>query len=161
LRETCYRYKAKPTKERQAYFTTPPIETETIDGSQSCAYYIVDEAADMPQVYTDEDIQQKYLNDIRLAGFFDKDNPHGFFDGREDNAQPQFRLVWNAINAPSFILLQGNLISLTTLELIKSSDVVWTQPCVAYRNGVLSVEVILIDYYEAPTEKPKSKHYEE
>jgi hypothetical protein len=47
LQETCYRYKAKPTKERQAYFTTPPIETETIDGSQSCAYYIVDEAADL------------------------------------------------------------------------------------------------------------------
>jgi hypothetical protein len=112
-------------------------------------------------VYTDEDIQQKYLNDIRLAGFFDKDNPHGFFDGREDDAQPQFRLVWRAVNAPSFILLQDNSISCTTLELLKSSDVVWMQPRVTYVDGALSVEVVLIDYYEAPTEKPKSKHYEE
>lgn len=38
LRETCYRYKSKPTKERQPYSTAPPIEIA--NGLRTvCEYY--------------------------------------------------------------------------------------------------------------------------
>ena len=38
LKDTCYRYTSEPSKFRQSYFCTPPLEINK-DGEQECEYY--------------------------------------------------------------------------------------------------------------------------
>jgi hypothetical protein len=95
---------------------------------------------------TSEEIQKKYLNDIkdrlRALKEFKSD-----WDCSEREDFENAEIIWEYLNTVLFVFPIGEDVSFKFIKLLTSSDLIWMQPQVTLYNGRLAVRVVLLEAF--------------
>jgi hypothetical protein len=100
--------------------------------------------------FTDQQIRDKYVADIRAATKAHDDaaiadgDVVSWFGSFVNEMEP----VWTAENYCYWLWPDNIILSKRELEFFESSDTVWAFASVAINNNQLSIEIMLIDWYD-------------